>query len=329
MDMKNYLGLRRLRQNALTRELCREVRVSHEQLIQPLFVVDGIKEKEEISGLRGTFRDTPETLLKQVESDVKVGCRKFLLFGVPKEKRSDSFCFDFTAKQIDVLKKNFGDEIWLAADVCLCAYTDHGHCGILSKDGLQVLNAPTTEVLAQQSLVFAQAGVDCVAPSDVMDGRVGAMRCLLDESGYDKTILMSYSAKFKSCFYGPFRVACDSSPSKGKAKLKDRATYQIDPSRRGDGILSSFRDLDEGADILMVKPAIPYLDVLHELAQEVRVPIAAYHVSGECAALEFLAENQLADRSAAYCESWMSIIRAGASMIMTYGARYGKEWLLR
>jgi porphobilinogen synthase len=317
---------RRLRQNAHVRELAREHRVSVEQLIQPLFVVEGLKAPEAIPGLTGTMRDTPDSLLRQIERDLEAGVRKFLLFGVPGAKRERDFDPSFTANQIAAVKKRFGQDAFLAVDVCLCSSTSHGQCGVLSPEGDHVLNDATVTELAKAAAAYAQAGADCVAPSDMMDGRVAAIRAALDEKGLERTLLMSYSAKFHSRFYGPFRVAADSAP-KGEAKLKDRATYQIDPGRPSDALLSSLRDAEEGADILMVKPGLPYLDVLAALAREIPLPWAVYEVSGEFAAIELMAREGLVDGPRAHVESWTAFVRAGASMIITYGARRATEWL--
>ncbi len=321
----NPMSLRRLRQSPAIRELVKEVRVSMEQLIQPLFVVEGISAQEPIPGMPGVYRETPDSLLKTIEKDLESGVSKFLLFGVPAEKRDSQFKSDFTAAQIEAIKKRFGRDLFLAVDVCLCSFTSHGQCGVLSAEGDHVENAATVSELAQLALRYAQAGVDCVAPSDMMDGRVGAIRHSLDRQNLFQTLIMSYSAKFHSKFYGPFRVAADSAPKGGR--LTDRATYQIDPACPNDALQSSLRDVDEGADILMVKPGLPYLDILYRLSSEIKKPWAVYQVSGEYAGIEVLTQNGLIQGPAAHLEAWTSFIRAGASMIITYGARRAKEFL--
>lgn len=326
MDSKRKISYRRLRQDPWIRELTQEVRLSPHQLIQPYFVVDGIQEKQSISGLTGVYRETPDSLLKQIEDDIENGVRKMILFSVPLEKKEQGFQFDFTTSQIEAIRKRFGKDLWISTDVCLCSFTSHGQCGILNPEGDHILNDSTTHELAQSALAFAQAGADCVAPSDMMDGRVGAIRNLLDSSGFDRTILMSYSAKFHSKFYGPFREAADSAP-KGQSSLKDRATYQIDPTRPKDALNSSLRDAEEGADILMVKPGMPYLDLLSQLSQAIPLPWAVYQVSGEYASIELMAEKGLMDGPKAHVEAWTAFIRAGASMILTYGARHGRKWI--
>lgn len=322
--MAEKLNLRRLRRSSHVRELVREHRVSVEQLIQPAFVVQGISAREAVPGLTGVYRETPDSLLKQTEQDLEKGVKKLLLFGVPGEKRQRDFDPSFTANQIAALKKRFGHDLFVSVDVCLCSSTTHGQCGILTPEGDHVENHSTVEELAKAAVTYAQAGADCVAPSDMMDGRVRAIRQGLDRAGLDHTLLMSYSAKFHSKFYGPFRAAADSAP-KGSA-LKDRATYQIDPGNARDAFASSRRDAEEGADILMVKPGMPYLDMLYRLSQEIDKPWAVYEVSGEFASIELMAEKGLVNAPAAHLEAWTAFVRAGASMIITYGARSARDY---
>ncbi len=322
------LSLRRTRLNTHIQALTQETRVHQAQLIQPLFVVAGIEDREAVPGLNSVFRDTPETLLHQIEQDMETGIDKFLLFGVPNEKTENSFSHDFTAGQIEAIKKRFGTELWLGVDVCLCSHMTHGHCGVLNDAGDHVENDATVEELAAAALVYAQAGADCVAPSDMMDGRVAAIRGALGSGGHDRTVIMSYSAKFHSSFYGPFRLAADSAPAQD-IQLKDRASYQIDPGRPRDALLSSERDDLEGADIPMVKPGLPYLDVLAELSARIPKPWAVYQTSGEQAAIDVLADQHLIRRDAAQAETWTAFVRAGASMIITYAARRARDCLPR
>ena len=326
MTYSSPITLRRTRQNSHLRDLTREIWLSHKQFIQPLFVVESIDERQEIPGLSGTYRDTPTTLLKQIENDLKAGVQKFLLFGVQNHKHHNEFDYDFTTSQIAAIKKQFGDDVWLSVDVCLCSSTTHGHCGILNDTGDHVNNGASVDALARQALAFAQAGADCIAPSDMMDGRIAAIRQILSDHDHDRTALMSYAAKFRSNFYGPFRLAADSAPA-GDNKLKDRASYQIEASRSRDAYLSAMRDDNEGADILMVKPALPYLDILSQLSAQIAKPWAVYQVSGEYAAIELLAQNNLTDRVPAHAELWTAYKRAGADMIISYGARYAKDWI--
>ena len=325
-DAMSSLGLRRLRQDEHVRSLTREIQLSQQQLIQPLFVAEGIAAPIAVPGLTGVYQDTPDSLLRQVERDLQAGVSKFLLFGVPTARRERDMDWSFTAGQIAALKARFGHDIWLATDVCLCSSTPHGHCGVLNPEGDHVDNDASVKELVQAACAYAQAGADCVAPSDMMDGRIGAIRRGLDDSENERVVLMSYAVKFHSSLYGPFRVAADSAP-KSAASLKDRATYQLDPARPNDAWLCAERDAAEGADILMVKPGLPYLDLLRELSRAIRKPWAVYHVSGEFAALEALAAAGLANRAAVHREVLTAFKRAGASIIVTYGARYAREWL--
>jgi porphobilinogen synthase len=321
------ISLRRLRQDPHIRALTRELRLSPDQFIQPLFVVEGIPSREEIPGLTGTYRDTPDSLLRQIEADLAAGCSKFLLFGVPEGRSTHDIDWSFTAGQVAAIKQRFGKDVWLSVDVCLCSSTPHGHCGVLNPEGDHLDNVASVRELAAAGAAYAQAGADCVAPSDMMDGRIGAIRDALEAAGQDRTLLMSYAAKFHSNFYGPFRVAADSAPKQAAAGLSDRSSYQIDPARPGDALLSVERDVAEGADILMVKPGMPYLDILADLSRQFPQPWAVYEVSGEYAGIELLARDGLANRIGAHKEAWTAFVRAGASMIISYGARYAPEWL--
>ncbi|MGI9292104.1 MAG: porphobilinogen synthase [Gammaproteobacteria bacterium] len=323
------LSLRRLRLNPAIRQLVRETRVSVEQFIQPHFVVEGLTEREPVPGMPGVFRETAATLLQQIEADLEAGVNKIILFGVPAEKSLHDFDFSFTASQVRAIKEKFGAAVWVAVDVCLCSSTEHGQCGVVNDAGDHVLNPATVSELARAALEYAQAGADCVAPSDMMDGRVAAIRNELDNAGLDQVVLMSYAAKFHSGFYGPFREAADSAPSTA-IQLSDRATYQIDPANAADALASAARDAEEGADILMVKPGLPYLDVLANLSEAIDShPWAVYEVSGEYAAVEALASQGLADAERAHVEAWTAFVRAGARIIISYGARHAADWLAR
>lgn len=324
--MGESMNLRRLRQSDIVRGLVSDVQIDPRKLMQPLFCVEGLKEKESIPGLTGVYRDTPDSVLRQIEGDLDAGVKSFLLFGVPAHRSKDEFHPDFTANAISQIKKRFGADLLLAVDVCLCSHTEHGQCGILNIEGDHVENASTVSELARFAVSYAQAGADCVAPSDMMDGRVRAIRDGLSKAGLEKTLLMSYAVKFHSSFYGPFRVAADSAP-KGKVLLKDRATYQIDFRNSKDAYRSALRDQEEGADVLMVKPGLPYLDILSNLSKEIPLPWAVYEVSGEYAAIELLAREGLANGPRAHVESWTAFFRAGAQIVISYGARNAKEWL--
>lgn len=323
------LTLRRLRDHPRLRHALHEVRPDPAQFVQPLFVVEGLREREAVPGLREVWRDTPGSLIRQVEQDLEAGVGAFLLFGVPARKHERNFEHDFTAAQIESIKARFGNALWLAADVCLCSHTTHGHCGILDHEHAHVRNEESVAALVDEALRFAAAGADAVAPSDMMDGRVAAIRDALDAGGRERTVLLSYAAKFHSAFYGPFRVAADSAPkaSGGDIALRDRASYQIDPARPRDALQSAFRDAAEGADILMVKPGLPYLDVLAALSAEISLPWAVYQTSGEQAGLDLAADAGLADAARAQVETWTAFVRAGANLIISYAARRAGEYL--
>ncbi len=324
--MNSPVRLRRSRDNRHIRELTRSVRLHREQFIQPLFVVEGLADRESVPGLRDVFRETPASLLRQIEADLERGVSKFLVFGVPETKRDRDFSLDFLSARLTDIRAHFGDAVWISADVCLCSYTTHGHCGILSDDRAHLDNDVTVAALADAALQFAQAGADCVAPSDMQDGRVAAIRSALDGSGLSQRAVMSYAAKFHSAFYGPFRVAADSTPDRS-GRLKDRASYQIDPARPNDALLAAQRDAAEGADILMVKPGLPYLDVLARLSAAIPLPWAVYQTSGEQAGIDLLAAQNLTDPVRAQLETWTAFARAGAQMIISYAARRAVSYL--
>lgn len=313
------MNQRRLRANPHIRDLVAEVSVSQNDLIQPIFVDETLSVREAVKNMSGVFSDTEGSILSQIESDLKAGVTKFLLFPVPKDRFETDFRFDFAQNIVSKIKSTFGDALWLANDVCLCSYTTHGHCGVLDTEGSKMLNAESVKILADYSLGLAQAGADCIAPSDMTDGRIGAIRQILDQNRLENTSIMSYSSKFASNFYGPFRDVCKSSPT-GTA-LKNRKTYQIDYRNGSDALRSSIRDAAEGADFLMVKPGLPYLDIVTKLSQKTDLPIIVYHVSGEYAAIDLLAQNDLIDKMAAHLEIWTAFKRAGATGIITYAAR--------
>jgi porphobilinogen synthase len=322
----SLLNHRRIRANTHIRSLAANVRLSHLDFIQPLFVEENLATQTPITSLSGINTDTLESLIAQIRSDIKQGICKFLLFPILSQKRENNFDYTFIINVLKEVKKVFGTQIWIAMDVCLCAYTSHGHCGILNDEGTKVLNKESVKTLAEYSLELAKAGADCIAPSDMMDGRIGAIRQILDENNCEEVSILSYSAKFSSQFYGPFRDACKSSPDKTVA-LKDRKTYQCSPSNAEDALLSTYRDLEEGADIVMVKPSVVYLDVIKTLSQNIQQPIAAYHVSGEYQSLELLAQHNLVERHKAHLEIWTALKRGGATIIISYAARFAKEWI--
>jgi len=268
MEKINYpITLRRLRSDAHIRELTATVKLSHKSFIQPLFVDEALNKPRSVNGLRKVEVETVSSILKTVEQNVKAGVAKFLLFPVPANKKENDpvvrFDFSFASSVIKSIKENFGTDLWLAADLCLCSYTTHGHCGILTDDHSRVLNNRTVDVLCRYATELAQAGTDCIAPSDMMDGRIGAIRTTLDAFNFDQVSIMSYSAKFSSQFYGPFRDACHSAPS--SHGLQNRKSYQISPFNINDALSSALRDEKEGADILMVKPAGLYTDIISKI----------------------------------------------------------------
>ena len=316
---------RRLRADIHIRELTASVRLSHKSFIQPLFVDEAIKERRVINGLHDVKVDTASSVMATIEEAIKTGADKFLLFPVPANKKESDFDFSFAGSVINRVKENFGADVWIASDLCLCSYTSHGHCGILNDDHTKLINYKTVEVLSKYATQLAIAGADCIAPSDMTDGRIAGIRASLDSLGYDTVSIMSYSAKFSSQFYGPFRDACHSAPNTNG--LRNRKTYQLSPLNINDAIASSLRDEREGADILMVKPAALYTDVIARLKQQTLKPVAAYHVSGEYAAIESLVEKGLVNREAAHLEVWTALTRAGADIIISYAAKNAKDWI--
>jgi len=321
----NPITQRRLRADKHIRELTASVKLSYKSFIQPLFADESISEPREVNGLNEVLIETDDSILNSIEQNLHNGITKFLLFPVPAHKKEKDFDFSFAVKTVKKIKETFGEDIWLASDVCLCSYTTHGHCGILNEDHSQLLNSKTVETLSQYSALLANAGADCIAPSDMTDGRIGAIRNKLDALGYEQVSIMSYAAKFSSQWYGPFRDACHSAPNtKG---LQNRKTYQLSPFNINDAIASALRDEKEGADILMVKPAGLYTDVIAKLKQQTLKPIAAYHVSGEYAAIESMAQQNLVNREAAHIETWAALARAGADIIISYASKHAKQWI--
>jgi porphobilinogen synthase len=317
---------RRLRKNAIIREMTAETRLSKDMFIYPYFIVDGTDIAHPIDAMPGIHHFSIDRLLQDVSIGLQMGIDKILLFGVGEKKTADgsSSHSDQTivARAVAALKKKFGNRIFVITDVCICAYTTHGHCGVLH-DGY-VDNDPSLDILAQMALSHAQAGADMVAPSDMMDGRVGAIRSLLDKNGFENTGIMSYAVKFASAYYGPFREAADSSPQEG-----DRKSYQMDFRNGREAMREALLDEDEGADILMVKPALAYLDVIARLRDETLLPVACYNVSGEYTMVKMAAKHGLIDEQKIVMENMYAFARAGASIIITYHTRdiLEKGWL--
>lgn len=314
---------RRLRANENIRRLVRETHLSVDDLIYPMFVVHGKDIAIEISSMPGCFQYSVDRLVIAAKELATLGIPGTILFGIPESKDSlgsEAYADDGIIQQAVRAIKDAAPDLLVITDVCLCEYTDHGHCGII-EDG-DVRNDPTLELLVKESLSHADAGVDVIAPSDMMDGRVGAIRYALDEEGYDNIPIMAYSAKYASAFYGPFREAAESAPQFG-----DRRSYQMDPANADEALREVSLDIEEGADIVMVKPALSYLDVIHQVKTEFHMPVAAYNVSGEYAMVKAAAQNEWIDEKRVALEVLTSIKRAGADMILTYFAKSVVEWL--
>ena len=314
---------RRLRRSEAIRRLVRETHLRPDDLIYPVFVRPGRGLRQEIPSLPGNFHLSPDMLADEIRPLARAGLQAVILFGVPDHKDAQAtaaYTPDGVVQQAIAALKDALPELVVITDVCLCAYTDHGHCGVVENG--QIVNDPSLELLARMAVSHARAGADVVAPSDMMDGRVGAIRQALDDEGFDQVAIMSYSAKYASAFYGPFRDAAHSAPGFG-----DRRSYQMDPANAREALRELELDLQEGADILMVKPALPYLDVVRLARENFEVPIAAYNVSGEYAMIMAAAERGWLDERAAALEALTAIKRAGADLILTYFAPKVLRWL--
>jgi len=308
---------RRLRRTEALRRLVRETRLSRDDLVLPLFVVEGSGVREPVASMPGVFRHSVDALVDEAKRVRDLGLPAVILFGVPAAKDargSGADAADGIVQRAVEAVKRAEPELCVITDVCLCEYTDHGHCGVL--DGDEVSNDPSLERLAASALSHARAGADVVAPSDMMDGRVAAIRAALDGARFEHVPILSYAAKYASAYYGPFREAAESTPARG-----DRRGYQMDPPNGREALREMRLDLAEGADALMVKPALPYLDVLSAARAEFDVPLAAYHVSGEYAMIQAAAERGWIDGPRAMDEALVAIRRAGADFILTYAAK--------
>lgn len=312
------LRLRRLRKTPAIRDMVRETNLTVKDFIYPLFVVHGKNKKEEIKSMPGIYRYSVDRIMEEVDEAYDLGIPAVILFGIPskKDEQGSSALDDNGEVQQAVrkIKKKYPDMV-VITDVCLCEYTSHGHCGILTKKG-DVDNDATLEVLAEEALSHARAGADIVAPSDMMDGRVYAIREKLDEHGYENVAILSYSVKYASAFYGPFRDAAESTPAFG-----DRRSYQMDPGNVKEAIREATLDIEEGADMIMVKPALSYLDVISLLAEEFPYPLVAYNVSGEYSMVKSAGKMGWIDEKRVMMEILLSIKRAGADLIITYHAK--------
>lgn len=317
---------RRLRKSPIIREMVAETRLSKDMFIYPYFVVPGKNVSHGIDAMPGINHFSADTLVKDVEQSLKLGINKVLLFGVGEEKSEDASTSyhdnSVVANAVRELKSAFGQDLFIVTDVCTCAYTTHGHCGIIHND--YVDNDETVEVLSKMALSHAQAGADMIAPSDMMDGRIAGIRKRLDANGLVNTGIMSYSVKFASAYYGPFREAADSAPGKG-----DRKAYQMDFRNPNETLREAFLDEEEGADILMVKPALAYLDIIKSLSENTNLPVACYNVSGEYSMVKAAAKAGWVDEEKVTMENMYAFARAGANIIITYHAKeiLEKGWM--
>ena len=315
---------RRLRQSDGLRRLVRETTLSPADFIYPMFIVHGQVVRREVSSMPGVFQISVDLLAQEAEELLSLGIPAVMLFGLPAKKDpigQENFAEDGIIQQAIRALRSTAPELVVTTDVCLCEYTDHGHCGII-EDG-QILNDPTLEILGKVAVSHARAGADVVAPSAMMDGQVGAIRQALNEAGFSTTPIMGYSAKYASGFYGPFRDAAESPPQFG-----DRSTYQIDPANAREAMREIELDVAEGADVIMVKPALPYLDIIRQARDRFpKLPLAAYNVSGEYSMLKAAAQLGWLDEKKVALESLIAIKRAGADIILTYWAKAAARWL--
>ncbi|HDX6330052.1 MULTISPECIES: porphobilinogen synthase [Campylobacter] len=318
---------RRLRINPAIRDMVRENKLNIEDFIYPLFVVEGSGVKKEISSMPGVFQLSIDEILKECEEVVNLGIKSILLFGIPNLKDSiGSDALDengLIARSLRAIKAKFPNLV-IVTDLCFCEYTDHGHCGILDHVHETVDNDATLEISARQALIHARAGADMIAPSGMMDGIIETLRNALDENGYENLPIMAYSTKFASAYYGPFRDVAQSSPSFG-----DRKSYQMDCANRFEAINESLEDEAQGADILMVKPALAYLDIIRDIKERTLLPLCVYNVSGEYAMLKASAKAGVIDYERVMIETMMSFKRAGADLIISYHAKEVAEFLKR
>ncbi|MDD4753911.1 MAG: porphobilinogen synthase [Desulfitobacteriaceae bacterium] len=314
---------RRLRGSEVMRAMMRETHLSLDDFIYPMFAIYGNDVKNPVPSMPGVFQLSVENLVKECGEVVRLGIKAIIVFGIPETKDEvASGAYDqngIVQQAVRAIKKEFPD-LYVITDVCLCEYTSHGHCGMI--EGEKILNDPTLHYLAETALSHAAAGADMVAPSDMMDGRVGAIREKLDTHGFKDIPIMAYSAKFSSAFYGPFRDVAESAPQFG-----DRRSYQMDPANGDEAIRETGLDIEEGADIVMVKPALPYLDIVRRVKDEFNMPVAAYNVSGEYSMVKAAALNGWIDEKRIVLEALTGIKRAGADMILTYHAKDAARWL--
>lgn len=314
---------RRLRANRAIRSLVRETALQVDDFVYPLFVVEGENVKNEISSMPGNYHYSIDQLEQEIQEISELGIKAVLLFGLPEHKdncASQAYHEQGVVQRAVRKIKEINPELLVITDVCMCQYTDHGHCGIVENN--YVVNDASAQIIAKIALSHAKAGADIVAPSDMMDGRIAAIRSILDDNGYTEVSIMSYSAKYASAFYGPFRAAADSAPQFG-----DRKTYQMDPANSDEALREMDLDLQEGADMIMVKPALAYLDIIRRAKDHFNIPLVAYNVSGEYAMLKAAAEKGYINEKATALEMLTAIKRAGAGIIITYYAKDAARWL--
>jgi len=322
MSFPTHRG-RRLRRNEALRGLVRETRLSAAGLIYPMFVCPGQKVRQEVSSMPGVFQQSADQIVEECREVESLGIPGVILFGLPEKKDSrgmSSIVADGVVQRAIEAIRKAKLKLLVITDVCLCEYTDHGHCGVI-EDG-EVVNDATLDILAEQAVSHARAGADIVAPSDMMDGRVGVIREALDEHKFENISILAYAAKYSSGFYGPFREAAQSTPQFG-----DRRGYQMDPANAREALREVEMDLDEGADMVMVKPALPYLDIIRRVRDEFDVPVAAYNVSGEYSMVKAAVQKGWLDEQRVVTEILTGIQRAGAEIILTYHAKDTARWL--
>jgi porphobilinogen synthase len=316
--------LRRLRQTPVLRDLVRETRLDPRDFVMPLFVEAGLDGRSAIEAMPGVDRLSISAAVDEAGEIASLGIPAVLLFGIPDHKDEEgagAYDDEGVVQLATRAIKQAHPDLLVMTDVCLCEYTSHGHCGLLRADG-SVDNDSSVDLIARTAVSQARAGADVVAPSDMMDGRIGAVRAALDEEGLSDTPIVAYSAKFASAFYGPFREAAESTPAFG-----DRRAYQMDPANSDEALREALLDVQEGADVVMVKPALPYLDVIRRVKDETRLPVAAYNVSGEYAMIKAASAAGMLDERAAVLEALTSIRRAGADIVITYHAKDAARWL--
>ena len=325
MKEKTFARHRRLRSSAAMRDLVRETEITVKDLIYPMFIIEGNNIKNEVASMPGVFQLSLDNLAKEIKELQSLQIKAVMLFGVPAEKDTEgtgAYAEDGIVQEATRLIKDTYPEMLVIADTCLCEYTSHGHCGVIGKEDVD--NDASLELLAKTAVTQAEAGADIIAPSNMMDGFVTVIRSALDDAGFSNIPIMSYAVKYASAFYGPFRDAADSTPSFG-----DRKTYQMDVANRREALREAQSDVDEGADFLIVKPGLAYLDIMRDVSNHFNLPIVAYNVSGEYSMVKAAAQNGWIDEEAVVMEKLIAMKRAGADLILTYYAKDVAKWLAK